>query len=249
MSAGALMIDAYQCFPPVLGVDRVASDQFLIETVCGTAFPIGEHFYLTAGHVAKEALAHKNLGVGYVKEGRWKMVTASQIEIHDDKDIAIILCTVPDIKAVGWDLTDLPALQDVQTMGYPYALDATLGTIDMRAFKGYVISQTTFTGLKSKPRCYELSFFPPRGLSGAPLMYYKKDLKINGLIIGNKRTEMLVFSDKEIIKDEKETIVERYETTQYGVAVHAKEIVSIESKLLGMTIGAHLKKGELLPKE
>ena len=83
-------------------------------------------------------------------------------------------------------------------------------------------------------------------MSGAPLCLLDHEPTIEGIVIGNRSTEMVVFSSRERVADDKETIVERFEAMQVGVAIQARALLELESALLGKTLGAHLAEQGLL---
>ena len=98
----------------------------------------------------------------------------------------------------------------------------------IRSFVGHVVSATTFGRLAPDPLSYELSFQCPRGLSGAPLLTRHDDsMLITGVVIGNQRTEMLVFSERESVSDMKEVITERFEALQLGIALQCRAFLDL----------------------
>jgi len=69
------------------------------------------------------------------------------------------------------------------------------------------------------------------------------------MIVGNSSTEMLVYSDREIIHDlgmQKESVVERYEALQLGMAVQSSALLNIDSRILNANLKNHLMKNELI---
>jgi hypothetical protein len=65
---------------------------------------------------------------------------------------------------------------------------------------------------------------------------------VMGIVIGNQRTEMLVFSDREIVSDVKEVVTERYEALQLSVALQSRALLDLGpfSVLNNRTIREHL---------
>jgi hypothetical protein len=57
---------------------------------------------------------------------------------------------------------------------------------------------------------------------------------------------MLVFSNREKISETQETIVERFEALQLGIAIQSTGLLTINSRILNGTLSAHLKKHQLL---
>ena len=112
------------------------------------------------------------------------------------------------------------------------------------------MSATTFGRLAPDPPSYELSFQCPRGLSGAPLLIRHGDsMLITGIVIGNQRTEMLVFSERESVSDVKEVITERFEALHLGIALQCRAFLDLGpfGVLNGRTIRQHLAQQDLLP--
>jgi hypothetical protein len=70
---------------------------------------------------------------------------------------------------------------------------------------------------------------------------------VAGVVIGNRSTEMLVFSHREVVAEEREFITERFEAMQLGVAIRSTEI--LKCSVPGMprgTLAAHLDSQGLL---
>jgi len=236
------LIDAFQYVFPVLGCKQITHKSFVaIEQIYGTAFYLKNNTFITAGHCIKNALQHKSIGLGYAKADGLEFHEVTNHEIISGYDIGFVQAHIPAAKALHWDYDELPMLADVKTVGYPYGLDLPNLAFQSRAFKGYVISAPTFLRFQSKPRCYELSFACPRGLSGAPLFIEEKELKVKGIVIGNASTEMLIYTDKEVVEEGKETVTVRYEATQFGIAFQTASIKHVQSSLLGDSLDNYLK--------
>lgn len=206
----------------------------------GTAFAIGPDTFLTAGHVI-EQLRDVDIALTYRVDDALALALVTDYEIHKSADIAVVKATgIPLIGAFPWQEDELPRLQDVMTCGYPYAFDPDTGIVDVRAFKGHIVTPMKYRNIVSRPSAYEVSFLCPRGLSGAPLILPsqgKQAASICGVVIANHRTEMCVFTDAEIEDDGTEkTRFERYEAVNYGVCIASDCILALESKLLGCTI-------------
>ena len=71
---------------------------------------------------------------------------------------------------------------------------------------------------------------------------------ITGIVIGNQRTEILVFSERESVSDVKEVISERYEALQLGIALQSRAFLDLGpfQVLNGRTIRQHLAQQALL---
>jgi hypothetical protein len=239
-------INVFEHIFPVVGGSaqpKATESIILIKQVYGTAFSIGGGFFLTAAHVIHSAQENEWCGVGFTDKNKWNAFVFDDTETIDEFDLGIFAAKIPEVKSFAWSLIELPMLESVQAVGYPYSLDIEQASINVRSFAGHVVSSRTFRGLKSKPRIYELSFQCPRGLSGAPLLVFGNDQRVAGLVVGNHSTQMLVFSDKEVIKEpSQETIVERYESLQLGIAIESDAILDCNSRVLGDTLRNHLVK-------
>jgi hypothetical protein len=238
-------MNAYEfVFPIIAGnlVEQSEARAVNVRQVIGTCFSIGNGFFLTAAHVVSSAV---DCGwIGYPVEKVWRMLDLKGSEIHEDVDVAIIQAEMPDHKIFKWQVQSRGMWEQAQTIGFPYALDLENANLNIRGFSGHIVSQLSFYGLTAKPRVYELSFQAPRGLSGAPLLLHSGE--VAGIVIGNKSTEMQVFSDREILADgTQEKIVERYEALQLGIALTSASIIDLDFKILGSTLRDYLVKSNL----
>jgi len=71
---------------------------------------------------------------------------------------------------------------------------------------------------------------------------------VTGTVIGNQRTEMLVFSEREIVSESKEVVTERYEALQLGIALQSRALLDLGpfDLLNGRSIREHLNQHDLL---
>jgi hypothetical protein len=71
---------------------------------------------------------------------------------------------------------------------------------------------------------------------------------VMGMVIGNQRTEMLVFSEREIVSEAKEVVTERYEALQLGIALQSRALLDLGPfrVLKGRSIREHLAQHALL---
>lgn len=236
------VLDAYQhVFPVVTGTRSADGRALMVEQVLGTAFCIGGGFWLTAAHVLRSANA-----LGFVRDRDWLCAPIERQEFADAHDVAVFELRQVTATPIGWHLAELPMSQNVLSVGFPYALNRDLNTVSVRAFRGPVVAPATTTRIPAKPRVYELQFQCPRGLSGAPLLYEDTSLRVAGMVVGNAATEMLVLSDREVLKDGSTSIVEKYEMLQLGIAIQASEILSLRFDLLGKTVRDHLSSHKLV---
>jgi hypothetical protein len=94
----------------------------------------------------------------------------------------------------------------------------------MRAFKGYVVNRRALERLKAAPPGYELSFVPPPGLSGAPLLTLMPDglASICGVILEYHTAEL---GERRM---------------DLGLALDIEELLTIDSRILGGSIAERL---------
>jgi len=140
-------------------------------------------------------------------------------------------------------------LDDVQAIGYAYGWDEEASFISPRGFKGHIAALRQSLKWAQRPVCYELSFQAPRGLSGAPVWGGKPGHGvIIGMILGNSSTEMVVFSEREVLSEGKEHTFEKVEALHLGFALSASAAVQLHSAHIGMTLGEHFRRCGLLAK-
>jgi hypothetical protein len=226
--------------------NEIGSQELFIEEIYGTAFSINNGYYLTAGHTIKNIKADGRIpGLAYCPSTEYFTSEIKDIEFHNNFDICIIKSEIPISKCFKWEENDLKYLANILSAGFPYALDTEKNVINLRAFKGYIVSRSPFSVLKNKQQIYELSFQAPRGLSGSPIIY-TSSLKIAGIIIGNISTKMLIFSEEEVLNSEEKKTIERYELLQFGIAIRALSLFNTHSRLLNDTIYNYLHKNDLI---
>lgn len=245
------IIEGHDYTFPVIGYDRRSMNANRVATpknVYGTAFSIADNCFLTAGHSIENALSENDvLAVGFIDGENYLAAEALDHEVIAELDIGIIK-TIADVsraKQHQWQQEPLASLINVGASGYPYALDPDRKSLASRSFKGYVVSRTR-TPFSADPWGYELSFACPRGLSGAPLTTLDNFPLIAGMVVGNRSTEMNIFTDREVISDDKVRIVERYEALQLGIAVQSTELMTLRSRILEGDLRGHLEKHSLI---
>lgn len=239
---------------PIIVVDYV-NEKPVTKNVQGTAFSIGNDFFLTAAHVIEAFSEYDEVLLGYhnYSTGNYHSVPIEKYEIYSDLDIGIVYAKMErkcKPHTLRWSEQTLAGLQNVTVFGYPFAFDNSSNTISRRMFKGYIISETEFTRLPNNPRCYELSIHCARGISGAALLSRNlSEVSVRGVVIGTQNVEIEIYKDIEIEESTNEkTINSKMETVMYGIAIHSKEIVAIKFDLLGMTLGEYLIKNKLIIK-
>jgi hypothetical protein len=212
--------------PIFAGTD--AGKHYRISGLYGTGIPLGGGCVMTAYHVAANVEATKQLMlVGY---GVAPLYTSLARVYHSwpDYDLAVLRADALKSPPLNWFPGQLQSMAEVRTMGYAYGLDLQENTVTSRAFLGAVAAVRNFPNLQARPGIYELSFAAPRGLSGSGLFPPYGPL-VYGMIVGNHRTEMLVFSDRETIEEAggERTIVERYEALNLGIAIRSDVILGL----------------------
>lgn len=241
-----ITIDAYDHVFPLIGCKRKPQPgdpqaTFVENDIYGTTFSIGGGYLLTAGHSLQGASKHELVGVGVTSGAVWKLIIVDDYEIVDTLEVGLLRAQVREAKALPWSSAELPMLASVQSIGFPHAFDRDRMSIDIRAFRGDVVSSRNYLGVPAKPRVYELPFACPRGLSGAPVFTTEDTPRVVGMVIGNTATDMCVLRDKEVVQGETTTVVERFERLQLGIAVQANSLLTVESRLLGCSLKEHLQ--------
>lgn len=247
-------------FPVFSGLD-VSGERFKIEgEVLGTAFSLGDDFMITAGHVLREAQARgHSIVVGLSQpDGFFKAAKVTDSEqLQADISIFKVNYVYPESRnwfhGLKWRDNSLNPYCRIRSVGYGFGMH----TVDdekqviVRGFEGHIVSVLSIfkpIGWIGKPfEVYELSFLAPCGMSGAPLLNSMGNVEVQGIIIGNSQSKMLVFRHEEKIKDSGNyTSVEQYEVLNLGIAVTAKVVLQQNSRLLGGSIRDYLTKQSLI---
>lgn len=142
--------------------------------IYGTAFPIAPGIFATAGHVVTDAMSDGVLGLTVVT-GPGDSVehyACPDVEVVVEIDFGMIRCPgLSHIKPIPIDFDrPLGLLASVSAVGFPMAVDAEFVALVPRGFGGYVNCRRELYHLAGQPTGYEVSFFAPQGLSGAPLV-------------------------------------------------------------------------------
>src|SRR5205814_363143 len=137
-----------------------------------TAFCLAPNLYLTAAHVYHEASAAGAAALARLTPGDTHANLVSDAEVFEDIDLALLQCPGLDAEVLPFTFAPLFFLTDVASFGFPFGLELAPPTSHLRAFKGYVVTRRTLTHLRRRPPGYEVSFVPPVGLSGAPLIRF-----------------------------------------------------------------------------
>jgi hypothetical protein len=148
--------------------------------------------------------------------------TVRDSEVFDSIDLALLYCPNLEAEILSFNFRSLPYLADVFAMGFPFGLEPP--TFHLRAFKGHVVTRRGLITLPGIPPGYELSFVPPPGLSGAPLLIYLLDGSpaVTGMILQHHIAE---YRDRRM---------------ELGLALDIEEILTLESRILGGSIAERL---------
>lgn len=230
--------------------------------ILGTAFPIGGGYLITAGHVADALQCSGCLSLlALPAPGAPDLTSASVVQDIErlPHDIAILQARqVPDTggiePVIPWFTGEVSAFDDLWAIGYPYGMITAgeLQRIQLRTFRGHTVANPSHYELPTdsgRPTAvYELSFHAPRGLSGAPLVAgLPGEPRIAGIVVGNSSQSMIVHTERERDASGGEvTIVERHESMHLGIAIQAAQALSLNSRLLGSSVGGHLAKRDAL---
>ena len=188
----------------------------------GTAFSIAPDLFLTAAHVFKDAQGDGEVALARFTPGNFHAQTVSDFEIFDDIDLILLNCINLSSEILPFNFAPLNFLVDVFTMGYPFGFEPPV--YYLRAFKGYIVTRRGLTSLPGVPPGYELSFVPPPGLSGAPLLTLLPDGSpvITGMVLQHHTAEY------------------RERRMELGIALDIKEILTLESRIVGGNIAERL---------
>lgn len=263
MNSKVNMTSGYSVSLPVFSAEMTGKQEFKLSgEIRGTCFSIGENYMLTAGHVASGLSCVPGscavVGLSNPDSRYFKGALVDDIEaLSCDIGLLRVKFIVPEsadwFYSLKWAEHDLNPFDNVRCLGFAYGMHTVEDSKScvQRAFQGHIVSNLLqFKPLRYKGKpfaVYELSFGAPRGLSGSPLLNSHGTLTLNGLIIGNSESRMLVFQSEEREASEKsETIVEQYESLSLGIAVRADQIFKLNSRILGTTIGEYLRSRKLV---
>lgn len=247
----AILIAENYTFPVIGYYDENGRGK--IKNLYGTASYLKNNIFLTAGHSVENAIKDEIYGIAFKaaldRPSPYIYVKGFEYEIFPDLDLGLIKTgyEVPIATALKWDLEEGSVFEQVLSVGFPHGLDFTNKKFITRGLKGYIVSNTQLYRLKKAPFIYELSFHCPKGISGAALTTSVNPIKIKAFVIGNELTEILAFKETEIDNSGNQKIVyEKYETTKFGIAIQCKNLLEIQSKILGSTFRDYLNRNELI---
>jgi hypothetical protein len=220
----------------------------VISEILGTCFGIGNIYLMTAGHVINELTSSQSRSIVLLRNPETNIFHVANVMETEilDADVGIIKINAGEgylwFGRASWSGRPLAEFQHVRAVGYPYALDVVGDRrhIVQRCFKGHLVAHLREylpDGMGGAPfSAYEISFTAPRGLSGAPLWTITaNNVCVHGVVIGNRRSSMLVLSD-----------LSEKESMSLGIAVDILTIRELKSQLLASTIGEFLAANGLL---
>jgi hypothetical protein len=204
------------------------------DVIFGTAFAITDDLFLTAGHVVEAAAS-----VGDVSLGRLTVAASDGIfdvaadwEVFAGVDLALIKCSdlSPSIYQMHFD--PLPIFKEVRALGFAYGLDPEYHNYAPRGFLGHVVAGAQLFGWRTQPLAYEVSFIPPKGLSGAALVPDGYGpLMAAGVVVGARTVQI------------------EESTTHLGIAITAEELLRLSSRIVGGSLARVFARDPLPPRQ
>ena len=187
----------------------------------GTAFCLARDLFITAAHVYRAAEGDGEVALARLTRGRVQAQTVREADVFDDIDVALLVC--PNLEAELLPVSFAPQsfLADVFSYGYPFGLE--MPNWYLRAFRGHVVTRRTLPLLPGRPPGYELSFVPPPGLSGAPLLVSSAGGEaITGMVLQHHKAEI---GDRSM---------------ELGLALDIEELLTLASGVVGGNIAERL---------
>jgi hypothetical protein len=199
--------------------------------IYGTAFALTPELVVTAAHVRRNAQESGLLAVGRYTQatGEIAIHLATDSEPFDGIDLALLQCPGLNAPVMPFDFGPLAYFEPVRAIGFPFSIDPQQLVLVMRGFSGTVVTRRQLFHLPGEPAGYEVSFASLLGLSGAPLLALPKHdgretplPKVCGMMIENH------------------TVQQGDDRIQIGVALDTKELLRIESRLVGGSIAERI---------
>jgi hypothetical protein len=187
----------------------------------GTAFCLARDLFITAAHVYRAAQGDGEVAVARLTRGQVQAQTVRDAEVFDDIDVALLMC--PNLWAELLPVSFGPQtfLADVFCYGYPFGLE--MPNWYLRAFRGHVVTRRSLPAPLGGAPGYELSFVPPPGLSGAPLLVSSAGGEaVTGMVLKHHRAEL---GDRSM---------------DLGLALDIEELLTRDSRLVGGSIAEKL---------
>jgi len=188
----------------------------------GTAFCLAPNLFLTAAHVFREARQDGEVAVARLTPGNFQTVLVQDFELYEEIDLVLLHCPGLRAEILPFNFASMNFLDDVCAMGFAFGLEPPV--FQLRAFKGYVVNRRELSSLRGLPPGYEVSFVPPPGLSGAPLISSMPGAPVfvRGMILQHYTAEF------------------RERKMELGLALDIEEILTLESRIVGGSIAERL---------
>jgi hypothetical protein len=194
----------------------------------GTAFCLAQNLFVTAAHVFRAAQVDTQqregdeVALARFTPDNFYGQTVQDFEVFDGIDLALLHCPGLEAELLRPNFNALTYLDDVFAMGFPFGFEPPV--FHLRAFKGHIVTRRGLTVLPAEPPGYELSFIPPPGLSGAPLLFKEPGgaITIRGMIMQHHTAEYL---DRRM---------------ELGIALDIEEILTLESRMVGGSIAERI---------
>jgi hypothetical protein len=190
----------------------------------GTAFGLAPGIFLTAGHVYEDAVASGGkVALFRLTPGNVNGQYVEDAQVFNKIDLAILYSPNLQAEILPFTFDPLPYLTNVAAIGYAFGLtlfgNDKPGVYVLRAFKGHTVTRRGLTELPGVPPGYEVSFVPPPGLSGAPLLVLNnKDAMVAGVILKHHTAELAG------------------RKMDLGLALDAEELLTLSSHITGGSI-------------
>jgi hypothetical protein len=195
-------------------------------------YPPGSELFLTAAHSAQAAQRDGELALGRLtypaEHGRYDLV--ADYEVFPGPDLALLRCPGFNAPVLPLDFERLGIFQPVRTFGFGLGLDPEYLAYAPRGFAGHVVSGHQMFTWASQPFAYELSFAPPVGMSGAPLVPATGPVRVSAIVTGTAE------------------IAVEGSLTRLGIAVSADELLRLDSRILGGPIATAFNRERLPPR-
>ncbi len=202
----------------------------------GTAFCVAPNLFLTAAHVYEAAAAvGGQVAVARLTPGRQQVQTVRDEEVFGDIDLALLHCPNLFAEILPFNFAPLGYLTDIAAVGFAFGLEVNAiegepHVHQLRAFKGHVMTRRGLVHLRGVPPGYEVSFVPPPGLSGAPVLLPQGDsLVVTGVVLEQHTAELAG------------------RRMDLGLAIDAEELLTLDSRLVGGSIAEKLFRRSKLP--
>ena len=187
----------------------------------GTAFCIARDLFITAAHVYEAAASYGEVALSRLTPGRQQTQTVREFEVFPDIDIALLRCPNLWAEILPFNFDPLYYLTDVVALGFAFGLELSgeegeSHVHQLRAFKGHVMTRRALSMVPSMPPGYEVSFVPPPGLSGSPLLLPQgNQFVVTGVVLKHHTAEL----------EERKM--------DLGLALDAVELLAIDSTIVG----------------